>query len=288
MLQRRYTRAVAATQIAQNLAFVNWTVLTGLAFGSFAAVVMLRRRTTATPGYLRFTTICAVGFGVLAWLSDGALPASLGSSPVVVDPAWDVPRRVALVAFCLLVAGSLVAGRLGPRATSVTQWAGLAAAAATLLFGALAWGDGSAGVVALLVQLLVVSAAIGGVFAAMILGHWYLVTPKLPEAPLILLARVLLAVVAIQVILFWAWIATGAGPADAAPFASLVGPWALFVWLRLIVGLVFPLVVCWASVQTARTRSMESATGLLYINVGSIAAGTILAAGLYFGAGLLV
>ena len=51
---------------------------------------------------------------------------------------------------------------------------------------------------------------------------------------------------------------------------------------------VFPLIVSWAAVQTARTRSMESATGLLYINVGTIAAGTILAAGLYFGAGLLV
>jgi hypothetical protein len=89
-------------------------------------------------------------------------------------------------------------------------------------------------------------------------------------------------------VLFWAWIATGAGPADTPPFSSLTGPWALFVWLRLIIGLIFPLVVCWASVQTARTRSMESATGLLYINVGSIAAGTILAAGLYFGAGLLV
>ena len=57
---------VPATQIAQNLAFVNWTVLTGLALGSYAAVVLLRRRTTATPGYLRFTTICALGFGVLA------------------------------------------------------------------------------------------------------------------------------------------------------------------------------------------------------------------------------
>jgi len=92
----------------------------------------------------------------------------------------------------------------------------------------------------------------------------------------------------VQVVLFWAWIATGAGPADVSPFSSLTGPWALFVWLRLIIGLIFPLIVCWASVQTARTRSMESATGLLYINVGSIAAGTILAAGLYFGAGLLV
>ena len=78
----------------------------------------------------------------------------------------------------------------------------------------------------------------------------------------------LLAVVVVQVVLFLAWIATGAGPADVAPFSSLAGPWALFVWLRLIVGLVFPLIVCWASVQTARTRSMESATGLLYINVG--------------------
>ena len=40
--------------------------------------------------------------------------------------------------------------------------------------------------------------------------------------------------------------------------------------------------------MSAKTRSMESATGLLYINVGTIAAGTILAAGLYFGYGLLV
>ena len=207
---------------------------------------------------------------------------------MVVDPAWDAPRRAALVVFIAVVALWLVARSRGPRIASALDWAGLAAATATLVFGALAWGGGSFGAVSLLVQLAVVSAAIGGVFAAMILGHWYLVTPKLPEAPLILLARVLLAVVVAQVVLFVAWTATGAGPADVAPFSSLVGPWALFVWLRLIVGLIFPLVVCWASVQTARSRSMESATGLLYINVGSIAAGTILAAGLYFGAGLLV
>ena len=298
MLQRRYTRAVAATQIAQNLAFVNWTVLTGLALGSFAAVVLLRRRTAVTPGYLRFTAMCALGFGVLAWISDGALPATLVGSPVTVDPAWDAPRHTALLVFTVLVALGLFARRVGPRAASAVELGAVAAGAATLVFGALAWGGGSLGAlslgalslgaVSLLVQLVVVSAAIGGVFAAMILGHWYLVTPKLPEAPLVLLAQVLLAVVVVQVVLFWAWIATGAGPADVSPFSSLTGPWALFVWLRLIIGLIFPLIVCWASVQTARTRSMESATGLLYINVGSIAAGTILAAGLYFGAGLLV
>jgi hypothetical protein len=279
---------VAATQIAQNLAFINWTVLTGLALGAFAAVVLLRRRTPATGGFLRFTTICVVAFGILAWLSDGALPASLGDSPVTVDPAWDAPRRAALAAFWLLAIGGLVVGRVRPTWSRAVDLATLGAGVLTLVFGALAWGGGSLGTLALLLELAVVSAATGGVFAAMILGHWYLVTPKLPEAPLILLSRVLLGVVALQVALFAVWIATGAGPADVAPFAALVGPWALFVWLRLIVGLIFPLVVSWAAVQTARTRSMESATGLLYINVGTIAAGTILAAGLYFGAGLLV
>ena len=279
---------MSATQIGQNLAFVNWTLLTGLALGTYAALVVLARRSSATPGYLRFTAICAVGFGALAWISDGALPASLGDSPVVVDPAWDVPRRSALALFTALAAASLVAGRIGPRTVSAVRWGAIVAAIATLVFGALAWGDGSLGAVSLLVQLAVVSAAIGGVFAAMILGHWYLVTPKLPEAPLILLARVLLAVVVVQVVLFWAWVATGAGPADVAPFSSLTGPWALFVWLRLVVGLIFPLVVCWASVQTARTRSMESATGLLYIDLAAIISGTIVAAAMVYSTGVLV
>ena len=173
------------------------------------------------------------------------------------------------------------------RATPIAL-AGLGAAAATLICGALAWSGGTLFAVPLLLQLAVLAMATGGVFAAMILGHWYLVTPKLPEAPLILISRGLLAVVALQVVLFAVWVSTGAGPGGGGPFTVLVGPWALFVWLRLIVGLLFPLVVSWAAVQTARTRSMESATGLLYINVGTIAAGTILAAGLYFGAGLLV
>ena len=277
-----------AVQIAQNLAFINWTVLTGLALGTYAAVILLRRRSSATGGYLGFVTACAVGFGLLAWLSDGALPASLGTSPVALDPSWDGPRRTALLAFCVLAAAALLARRARPSVAGPLELLAVTGAVLTIVAGALAWGGGALGTLGLLVELAALSAATGGVFAAMILGHWYLVTPKLPEAPLILLSRTLLAVVGVQLLLFVAWVATGAGPADGAPFSALTGEWALFVWLRLIVGLVFPLIVCWAAVKTARTRSMESATGLLYINVGTIAAGTILAAGLYFGAGLLV
>jgi hypothetical protein len=279
---------VPAVQIAQNLAFINWTVLTGLALGTYAAVILLRRRSTATRGYLGFATACAVGFGLLAWLSDGALPASLGTSPVALDPSWDGPRRTALLAFCVLAALALVARRVRPSVAGPLELLAVTSAVLTIVASALGWGGGGLGTLGLLVELAALSAATGGVFAAMILGHWYLITPKLPEAPLILLSRALLAVVGVQLLLFVAWVATGAGPADGAPFSALTGEWALFVWLRLIVGLVFPLVVCWAAVKTAQTRSMESATGLLYINVGTIAAGTILAAGLYFGAGLLV
>jgi hypothetical protein len=278
---------VPAERIAENLAFINWTVLTSLAVGSFGAVVLARLRTDATRGFLAFTAACAVAFAILAYLSDQALPATLGGSPIVSDTAFDAPRRVALGAFVVLAAAYTIALARRQRAVLLAA-AALAAAAATLVCGALAWGGGALGAMPLLVQLAVLAVATGGVFAAMILGHWYLVTPKLPEAPLILIARSLLAVVGLQVILFAVWVATGAGPAGSAPFGVLVGQWALFVWLRLIVGLVFPLIVSWAAVKTARTRSMESATGLLYINVGSIAAGTILAAGLYFGAGVLV
>jgi hypothetical protein len=278
---------VPAERIAENLAFINWTVLTGLAIGSFVAVVLARLRTEATRGFLSFTAACAVVLGILAFLSDQALPIPGLGSPIRIDPAFDAPRRVALGAFCVLAALYTVA-LAGRRRAPALAFAGLAAAAATLVFGALAWTGGTALAVPLLLQLVVLAAATGGVFAAMILGHWYLVTPKLPEAPLILISRGLLAIVALQVVLFAVWVSTGAGPGGGGPFTVLAGPWALFVWLRLIVGLIFPLVVSWAAVQTARSRSMESATGLLYINVGTIAAGTILAAGLYFGAGLLV
>ena len=277
-----------APQIAQNLAFINWTVLTGLALGTYAAVILLRRRSNATRGYLGFATGCAIAFGLLAWLSDGALPSSLGTSPIALDVTWDAPRRAALLAFCAVAALALVARRVRRGVAGPMELIAVSAGVLTLVFGALAWGGGSLGTLGLLVELAVLTAATGGVFAAMILGHWYLVTPKLPEAPLILLSRALLAVVSVQLVLFVAWVGSGAGPAGGPPFGALTGEAALFVWLRLIVGLVFPLIVCWAAVKTAQTRSMESATGLLYINVGTIAAGTILAAGVYFGYGLLV
>ena len=280
---------MGATQIAANLAFINWVVLTGLAFGSMGAVLLLRERTAATRGYLSFTAFTAFAFGLLALLSDLGLPTTIEGLPFQPDPAFDTPRRLALVVFVVLALAYTVVMARSRRAI-VLGLLGVSAGVAVNLIAALGWGGQGIGSLFLLTQLLALDLAIGGVWAAMILGHWYLVTPKLPEQPLILLSRVLLVIVAVQIGLWVFWLGAGATLAGlgGSPFAELTGEWAFFVWMRLVIGLAFPLVLSWAAIQTAKTRSMESATGLLYINVGTIAAGTILAAGLLFGAGLLV
>ena len=276
-----------AQRIAENLAFINWTVLAALGLGAFSAVVLARVRTDATRGYLAFTSGCAALFGFLAYLSDDALPTVVGGTAAVpIDPTWDGARRACLLGFTRDRRGLHDRARqAGPGRLARVRRGGRRRRA--FVFGALGWGGGFPALVPLLGQSLLLAAATGGVFAAMILGHWYLVTPKLPEAPLVLFARLLLVIVGLQLVFFVVSVGLGGG-SGGGPFAPLTGPWALFVWLRLIVGLVFPLVVSWAAIQTARTRSMELATGLLYINVGIIASATIVAAGLYFGAGLLV
>ena len=160
----------------------------------------------------------------------------------------------------------------------------------SLVFGALTWGGDTAGVLMLALQLGVLALATGGVFAAMILGHWYLVTPKLPEGPLVHgLARAASASSRSRWPCSspgWGWASGRGRPAGRSRRCSGRGRcssgcgcwwgWCSRWWPP------------WPRVKVAQTRSMESATGLLYINVGTIAAGTILAAGLYFGAGLFV
>jgi hypothetical protein len=283
-----YTPRVGPQQIAENLGFINWTVLTTLAVGTYLAVVAGKFGTAATRGYLAFTACSAAVFAALAFAADTGLPATRAGAAGGSVPLEEV-RRLGLAALAVVAIPHAVALKRGRRAVPLAA-AGLAACAATLVSAAIFWSPdvGPFGTLLLLVQLAALAAALGGVWAAMVLGHWYLVTPKLPEAPLVRFASWLTIVLGVQLALFLAWTATGAGPSARAGFGELTGDWALFVWLRLLVGLVFPLIVSLAAIQTAKSRSMESATGLLYINVGTIAAGTILAAGLYFGAGLIV
>jgi hypothetical protein len=276
---------VPAQSAAGSLAYINWTLLVTLAVGCFAVVAAGRLLTDATRGYLGFTSALAGLLGLLALLSDLSLPAPAGLA-IVAAPELDGLRRAALGLFTAVALAYVVVVGRGGRAAPLAA-AGLAAGSAALLLAAIGWSGGLVGGLPAALHLLVLAAATGGVTAAMILGHWYLVTPRLSERPLVLVARLLTLVVALQLLLFVLWAALGVGT-GGRPFEALATGAALFVWLRLGIGLLFPLAVSWMAVRTARTRSMESATGLLYLDTAAIVAGTIVAAGLYVGSGLLV
>lgn len=271
--------------IVQGLAYINWTVLGSLALGSFALVALCGELTDATRGYLRFTAFCSGLLGLVTLAADLGLPEPAGLA-IAAATDVDLYRRIALAAFVVgTVAYSLAVGRGARRRPwAIVAFAGGSVAMALAAFG---WAGGITGGVPLLVQFGILAAVTGGCLAAVILGHWYLVTPRLSERPLVLATRLLTAGVGIQLGLFVIWVSLGSGPVTT-PFAALAGSTALLVWLRLVVGLAFPLVLSVMAIRTARTRSMESATGLLYIDFAAIASGTIVASGLYYAFGLLV
>ncbi len=271
-------------QIVQSLSYVTWVLLGGLALGSFALVWLLRQTTDATAGFLGFSAILAAIIG-LGWLGvEWGLPLP-SELPIEGAGALDEPRRAAIALFTLLALLSGIRFRRGGRALWLGAGAIVAGAAADAL-GAFDWTGGDAMAISMLVQFLALGAVTGGSLAAVVLAHWYLVTPKISERPLLLTTQLLMLSLAIQILLFGAWQA--AGIPDMDPFESLTGPNAIFVWLRLTIGLIAPLVLSWMAYRTALTRSMESATGLLYIEFALVMASTIVAAGLLFGEGLLV
>jgi hypothetical protein len=271
-------------QAVQSLPYVAWVLMVALTLGSLGFVGITRRLTDATTGYLRFTAFSSALLAMVALAVDLNLsqPTNLA---IRAASAEATGRQTGLA----LISAGAVAYSLAIR----SRWSWLPGlviawgAALCLLGASFGWTDAEADAVPLLVQLVVLSVATGGSMAAVILGHWYLVTPKISEKPLVLQARLLMGVVGLQVLLFFVWTTLGGGPGQDA-FEAFSGSNLLLVVLRLIVTLLFPLVLCWMAWRTALTRSMESATGLLYINLAAVMAGTIGAAALYVSSGLLL
>ncbi len=137
--------------------------------------------------------------------------------------------------------------------------------------------------------------AVGAVVVAMTLGHWYLVTPRLPREPLEEMTLLLLVAIGVQAILL---IINVAIPARETPAATAflgsneLGANPAF-WLRIAIGLLFPAALTYMSYVSSKgypknEMAMMSATGLLYIAVGAVLVGEVLARGLLFLTGVPV
>jgi hypothetical protein len=113
-------------------------------------------------------------------------------------------------------------------------------------------------------------AGAGAVSLGMVLGHWYLVTPRLPEAPLREMTFWLLAAMAVQALLIVPGLALPhdeiSGSVDTA---ILENP---FFYMRIGFGLAFPMLLAWMAYDSAGARAMQSATGLLYIAMALVLA----------------
>ena len=117
-------------------------------------------------------------------------------------------------------------------------------------------------------QLLVAALALGSVNAAMLLGHWYLVTPKLSPLPLRRMMWLLVGALVLQGIGFGLAI----GLVGTAPLTGDIG-W--LTWLRLTAGIALPIVVAVLAILASRAASLQASTGLLYIGLALIMAGSI-------------
>jgi len=124
-------------------------------------------------------------------------------------------------------------------------------------------------------------ALLGGACTAMVLGHWYLILPSLQVHHLQRIVKVHIVSMVVRIavvvaVVFFA-IATwqpGVTPSFSRYVTSLDG---VFFWQRVLFGLGGPAVLSYLTWETAKIRSTQSATGILYVDFFTVVVGEVLA-----------
>jgi protein NrfD len=134
------------------------------------------------------------------------------------------------------------------------------------------------------VSFLTSAALLGSACTAMILGHWYLVIPSMQVSHLQAIVRVHIASLAARVVVvgaaIWFALATAyaanpvVGPTFRRYIMSVDG---IFFWQRILFGLAGPVVLSYLTWETAKIRSTQSATGILYVDFFTVVVGEVLA-----------
>jgi protein NrfD len=181
----------------------------------------------------------------------------------------------------------------------LVYWATVGRALASIRPAIVAVGVG-AGVVALVAQALVVAvdraipmqvmtvlsflssaALLGGACTAMILGHWYLVIPSMQVSHLQSIVKVHIASMVVRIVVVAAAVflaigtwQPGLGPSFRHYIMSVAG---IFFWQRVLFGLFGPALLSYLTWETAKIRSTQSATGILYVDFFTVVVGEVLA-----------
>ena len=166
-------------------------------------------------------------------------------------------------------------------------WVGLAAGAVTLIAQAVAVSSSMATGSTMLVTVSFLSSAalLGGSCTAMILGHWYLVLPSMDVSLLQSMVKFHIGsvIVRITVVAVAVWLGISAWEPGLEPNFQryVLSSAGVFFWQRVLFGLLGPAVLSYLTWETAKIRSTQSATGILYVDFFTVVVGEILAKYLY-------
>ena len=258
-------------------------ILAEFSVGSLIALLVAQGRGMAPASFIKLSaSVIAVGAGLTllgAFNTNTSVPEGYQLEPDLFGPV-----RGVFIAFLVLVVLYGWSVFREQRRESLTIGA-LAATAGVIGIGILAYqvSPPTWSFAGTLLSLLVGALALGFVSESMILGHWYLVSPKLPAKPLQELTLLLLVVLLLQgaLLVVNAAIPARETPETTALLAGGLGSNPAF-WLRVGVGLLFPTALAYMAWRSSLERAMMSATGLLYIAVGAVFVGELLARGLLF------
>jgi hypothetical protein len=265
-----------------TLPLVLAVVLVELAVGGAFLIWFLDRRGQAPGGFLKLTAaVDALCAAAAVGLIPTIIPRDLQKLGLDAGPLASLGQ--ALVVFLVIIVIQLVLTFVPLRdLRNVAGILALLVGIGTLEVAAISRPSQSPFDVFALLALPLGALALGGTDAAMLLGHWYLVTPKLSPGPLQAAALVIVAAVVLQIGLVAVTYARG----DLVGTTSQVGL-IVALGLRIGVGLLMTLGVALGGWWTARTNT-QSSTGLLYVGLGTALAGEISARVLFFLTGAAV
>ncbi|MFN2465732.1 MAG: hypothetical protein ABR598_05635 [Candidatus Dormibacteria bacterium] len=241
-----------------------------VAIGGFLALFITDLTRLVTRGFLASTGGVLLLIGVLGVAGEFAIPDPTHFTEHALNRGWLTPSLRLTAAFMVLFLVYLVTVYLRPPILHVVVgFLASAVGLSAIVTTAFAFQTPGLGKYGTMASFILSAVTIGTVTTAMLLGHWYLVVPNLSTRPLLALLVLLAMGFLLQAALDAFAVSTLTGHAGVISRAEvLTGRFAAVFWIgRLAVGIGLPLLITGLAVQSTRTRSLMSATGLLYVAV---------------------
>src|SRR5262249_9312507 len=224
-----------------------------LAFGLVACLLLLSRA-QVNPRFFRTHFLTALGLTTFAAV---LLREEIGQA----EDAW---LLWTLVASCILTfLGSVVwhiegnPGGFGLIVLAIPFLGAALALASAEIRDSLDWGWRIADDISS-------AALLGAATTAMLLGHSYLIAPTMSITPLVRLLAALFVATGLRALVsitaLWSW----TGPPSGEPLELETILWLVVRWA---VGFLASAALGWMAWETAKIRSTQSATGILYVVV---------------------